>query len=132
VRHRRIPSTKGDMHILKSRKRSSKLQIDDTRKEGRLTKIKQSPHDFFSKDTVGSLHPPKVLKTRLITCYQHIAKYYRSFGTRIASTRNGGMVKKSASSQRHKKTIQGEGVIQVAEGKIRCHPYDICNFVCNL
>jgi hypothetical protein len=62
VRHRRIPLTEGDMHILKSRKRSQKLQINDTRKEERLTKIKQSPHDFFSKDTVGGLHPPKVLK----------------------------------------------------------------------
>jgi hypothetical protein len=37
-------------------------------------------------------------KTRLIICYQHIAKYYRSFETRIASIRNGGRVTKVASS----------------------------------
>jgi hypothetical protein len=36
-------------------------------------------------------------KTWLIICYKHIAKYYRSFGTRIASTRNGGRVTKVAS-----------------------------------
>jgi hypothetical protein len=40
---------------------------------------------------------------------------------------NGGRVTKLASSQQHVKTIQEEGVIQVAERKRQCHPYDICN-----
>jgi hypothetical protein len=56
-------------------------------------------------------------KIRLIICYQHIAKCYMSFRIRIASTENGGSATNLASSQRHRKMVQGEGVIQVAKSK---------------
>jgi hypothetical protein len=77
------------------------------------------------KTLLGAFILRKSSKTRLITCYQHIAKYYRNFWTSIVSTQNGGRVTKLDSSQQHGKTIQGEGVIQVAEGKRQCHPYEI-------
>jgi hypothetical protein len=70
--------------------------------------------------TVRGLHLLKVLKKRLTICYQHITKRCRSFVIRTTSAQNDG-----SSSQQHRKTIQGEGVIQIGWGKRQCCPCDV-------
>jgi hypothetical protein len=45
---------------------------------------------------------------------------------------NGGSITKLVSSQRHRKPIQGQGVIQVAKSKDNVVPVIFVNFVCNL